>query len=181
MPSSVLPKKGHRGGDSRHSFVTLDSQAMEQKSQTHRNLRDPSAFDKKESDCGIVVSLIRKCYLKSDATNSKSFVSFNCSSSKVAFIEVSSLAECKALLARLQIEHMREDRQARLICAMINSHLHSPSKILSCCFGFQKQHLCFKLHIICVDRIPCIHNAGKYTHLIMTCKDKSECWFLTHL
>ena len=83
-------------------------------------------------------ALIRKYYLKSDATNSKSFVSFNCSSSKVAFIEVSSLAECKALLARLQIEHMREDRQARLICAMINSHLHS----LSCCFGFQKEHLC---------------------------------------
>ena len=148
MPSSVLPKKGHRGGDSRHSFVTLDSKAMEQKSQTHRNLRDPSAFDKKESDCGYIhiwnygKALIRKYYLKSDATNSKAFVSFNCSSSKVTFIEVSSLAECKALLARLQIEHMREDRQARLICAMINSHLHSPSKILSCCFGFQKQHLC---------------------------------------
>ena len=121
---------------------------LSQKSQTHRNLRDPSAFDKKESDCGYIhiwnygKALIRKYYLKSDATNSKSFVSFNCSSSKVAFIEVSSLAECKALLARLQIEHMREDRQVRLICAMINSHLHSPSKILSCCFGFQKQHLC---------------------------------------
>ena len=51
------PKKGHRGGDSRQSFVTLDSQAMEQKSQTHRNLRDPSAFDKKQSDCGIMERL----------------------------------------------------------------------------------------------------------------------------